>query len=99
MPLYFGSAEQLLVPSALRSCTFYVNPYPCGVRGGTFIALFVVRVYIVLSAGQRWGVRIAWRHSRVARLDKDGSTSSLDVESQSSACEDGPRASTSASLF
>jgi len=99
MPLYFGSAEQLLVPSALRSCTFYDNPYPCGVRGGTFIALFVVRVYIVLSAGRRWGVRIAWRHSRVARLDKDGSTSPLDVESQSSTCEDGPRASTSASLF
>merc|ERR1712194_30873 len=39
-----------LVPGAFRRCTIESNIYPCSVRAGTFVALFMVRVYIVLSA-------------------------------------------------
>lgn len=53
-----GSTYNLLMPAALRSCTFDVNPYPCFVRSGTFIAVNVIQVFVVLQAGQRWGLRI-----------------------------------------
>merc|ERR1712176_879172 len=54
-------ASENLIPSAFTHCSFSMYPYPCSLRAGTFVALFLMHCFVVFSAASHWGVTITWQ--------------------------------------